>query len=296
MAAVNDIWSEWLKERRFGGAEQRAYAMRVYKKLALQIVSKAKISKSATVLDIGAGDGLVGLTALTKLGPGGKLILSDISEAALEIPKKIFKQKKTRDSRVEFLIASVENLSPLPDSSIDRVVMRSVLLYVDDKQSAFNEMFRILKHGGRAAIMEPINQRHAEFGKGLFRGYRLDREPLLSVKSIIQKIADESNRQLNQTQSTLIGYNEHDLVNLAIGAGFEDIELEYSLNRSSKSRYASWEFFFDSAPNPRAKSLREMMNSILTPEEFIKLESVLKEVIQQPAVGTTCLALLVLKK
>ena len=38
------------------------------------------------------------------------------------------------------------------------------------------------------------------------------------------------------------------------------------------------------------------MNSVLTPSEFTELENVLKEVILQPAINTTCLALLVLKR
>lgn len=295
MSINKDIWSEWLSKRRFGGDERyRAYAMSQYKKLAQKIVDKAQIFESATVLDIGAGDGLVGLTALSKLGAKGKLILSDISEAALEIPKNIFNQKKIQDSRIEFLIAGIENLSSLPDKSIDRVVMRSVLLYVEDKQSAFNEIFRVLRHGGISVIMEPINQRHAEFREGLFRGYKLDREPLLSVQSLLQKVIDESKRQANETQGSFVGYNEHDLVHLAIKAGFEEIELEYSLLRTSKVQN-TWETFFNTASNPHAKTLRELMNSILTPDEFIRLESILKKVVQQPPVWTSCNALLVLK-
>jgi len=295
MSINEDIWSEWLRKRRFGDENHRAYATSHYKKLALKIVDKAEIFKTAAVLDIGAGDGLVGLTALAKLGADGKLILSDISEAALDIPKKIFAQKKIQDPRIEFLISRAENLFSLPKSSIDRVLMRSVLLYVEDKQSAFNEIFRTLRPGGIAVIMEPINQRHLEFRNGLFRGYRLDREPLLSVQSLLQKVTDESNRQANKTQDSFIGYNEHDFVHLAINAGFEEIELEYSLLRTSKA-LNTWEFFFDTAPNPHAKTLRELMNSVLTPEEFIKLENALKKVILQPAIQTTCLALLVLKR
>jgi len=297
MQKNEDIWSEWLKRRRFSGDQvSRAFALHQYKELARKIVDKAEIFESAKVLDIGAGDGLVGLTALSKLGTKGKLILSDISEAALAIPKEIFNQKKIQDERIEFLIAGAEDLSSLQDRSIDRVVMRSVLLYVKDKQSAFNEIYRVLKPGGIASIMEPINQRHKEFREGLFHGYTLDSEPLLSVQDLLQKVIDESNRHVNQTQGSLIGYNEHDLVNLAIKAGFEEIELDYSLSRSSQVHYASWKFFFDAAPNPHAKTLRELMNSVLTPAEFTELENVLKKVIQQPGINTTCLALLVLKK
>ncbi|HEY3251401.1 MAG TPA: class I SAM-dependent methyltransferase [Ignavibacteria bacterium] len=295
--AEKDIWSEWLKHRRFGGnAEHQAQAMKQYKQWALEIVDKAEIFESATVLDIGAGDGLVGLTALEKLGEKGKLILSDISEAALAIPKEIFNKKETPDSRVEFLIAPAENLSPLKERTIDRIVMRSVLLYLEDKQPAFNEIFRVLKHGGIAVLWEPVNQRMVELRAGLFRGYRLDSEPLLSVRPLLEKVNEHSRNEVKQNQSTLTGYNEHDLVHFAIKAGFEEIELEYSLSHSAQVHYSSWEFFFDSAPNPHAKSLRELITDVLTPEEFTVAQSALKKAIEQPSVSTKAKAILILKK
>jgi ubiquinone/menaquinone biosynthesis C-methylase UbiE len=296
-AGTKDIWSEWLKYRRFGGdAAFQKKAMMQYQKWASDIIDKADIFESAIVLDIGAGDGLVGLTALPKLGAKGKLILSDISEAALSIPEEIFKGKDKHESQVEFLIAGAEDLSPLVDNSVDRVVQRSVLLYIENKQAAFNEIFRILRPGGRAVIWEPVNQRMTEYQKSLFRGYRLDSEPLLSVKSLIQKVTDEFKKQTNQTQNTLIGYNEHDLVNMSVNAGFEEIDLEYNLIRSTQAVYSSWEMFFESAPNPRAQSIKEVMTSILTKEEFETLEKAFREVIQKPSVSTKALALLILKK
>ncbi len=297
MADSQDIWSEWLKKRRFGGGDEKfqEHAMQQYKKLALKIVDKSEIFESATVLDIGAGDGLIGFTALERLGPNGKVILSDISEAALLIPKEILKQAKEPDPRIEFLIAGAENLKPLNDCSVDRIVIRAVLLYVNEKQMAFNEIFRVLKNGGIAVIMEPINQRHLEFRNELFRGYRLDREPLLSIKPMLDKVIDETNHQTNETQSTLIGYNEHDLVHMAIGAGFEQVKLEYILTRT-QMYYQSWEFFFDSAPNPQAQSLHEMMNKILNQDEFDKVVNSLKKVVSEPAVRTTCEALYILRK
>jgi ubiquinone/menaquinone biosynthesis C-methylase UbiE len=295
MEKSSDIWDEWLRHRRFGDPVHQAYAMEQYKKLASRIVEKAEIFESATVLDIGAGDGLVGITALQKLGARGKLILSDISEVALSIPKEIFNQKKTQDPRVKFLVAGAENLSSLQDSSIDRVVIRSVILYVGNKEAAFKEIFRILKQGGAAVIWEPINNRHIEFRKELFHGYRIDCEPLSKVQSLLKKVNDETNRQINTTQSSLVGYDEHTLVHMAIGAGFEEIKLEYTLIRSSQV-HKSWEFFFDSAPNPHAQTLHELMTSVLSADEFNKAVEALKEVFQRPAIRTTCEALYILKK
>jgi len=289
-----DIWSKWLKLRRFGGDDNyQRIALEEFKKLASKIVNKAEIFDTATVLDIGSGDGIVGFTALSKLGPKGKLILSDISEAALAIPFKVINEKEAKDSRVEFLVSDVQDLSKLHDSNVDRVLSRAVLLYVEDKQAAFNEIFRILRPGGVAVLMEPINQRHLEFGTGFFSGYKLDEEPLLSVRSLIQRTIDNSK---SQNQVSLVGYNEHDLVRYSINAGFEVITLEYSLFRTSKARYPSWEAFFDTAPNPLASTLRELLTKNFTLEEFEKVESALKEVIKLPTMHINCQAFLILKK
>jgi arsenite methyltransferase len=170
-----------------------------------------------------------------------------------------------------------------------------VILYIKNKQSAFNEMFRILRKGGSAVLMEPINQRAHEFRAGLFHGYRIDREPLLSVRPLLEKVTNESKRQTDQTQNTLLGYNEHDLVHMAIGAGFEEIELEYTLIHTSRAR-TTWSFFFDAAPNPHAPTLRELMAEVLTSEEFDKTVNALKKVVERPCVMTRPLALLTLKR
>ena len=288
-----DIWSEWLAHRRFDGdAANQARAMDMYKSLALKITDKAQIIETAVVLDIGAGDGLVGLTALKQLGPSGKLILSDISEAALAIPKEIFRQHETRDLRVEFLLAGAENLSALPGNSVDRVLMRSVLLYVSDKQAVFNEIYRVLKPEGIAVIMEPVNQRMVEFQKDLFRGYSLDKEPLLSVKSLLQKVVDKSK---SQNQASMTGYNEHDLVHWPAASGFKQIELDYNL-MLAPAQYGSWKFFFDAAPNPHASTLHEIMERTLNSDEFEKVEKALKKAVEEPCIMTKSLALLSLKK
>jgi len=54
--------------------------------------------------------------------------------------------------------ASADQLDAIEDASVDVVTARSVLIYLDDKQPAFTEMFRVLKPGGRISLFEPINR------------------------------------------------------------------------------------------------------------------------------------------
>ncbi|MGB3018491.1 MAG: methyltransferase domain-containing protein [Ignavibacteria bacterium] len=290
---MSDIWSDWLEKRRFGGDQSyKQMALEHVKSIALKIIDRAEISESNVVLDIGAGDGLLGLTALERLGRKGKLILSDFSEHALAIPKQIFEGSRIKDNRVSFLIDNAENLS-ISSNSIDRVLMRAVLLYIDKKQDVFNEIYRILKPGGIAVLLDPINQRNLEFGENLFRGYPLDVEPLLTVKPLLLKISKEL---YNYIPKSFCDYTEHDLAHFCIQSGFKDLRLEYYLSYNNQSRYTSSKAFFDIATNPLSPTLSEIMKKILTPEDFELTKSILEEVIQKPAIRASSEALFVLRK
>ena len=59
--------------------------------------------------------------------------------------------------RAEFVSAAAEDLSPIPDGSVDVVTTRSVLIFVQHKDAAFREFHRVLRPGGRVSIFEPIN-------------------------------------------------------------------------------------------------------------------------------------------
>ena len=53
--------------------------------------------------------------------------------------------------------AAAEDLAPIADESVDVVTTRSVVIYVTEKQRAFDEFHRVLRPGGRLSMFEPIN-------------------------------------------------------------------------------------------------------------------------------------------
>ena len=109
------------------------------------IVSKAQLSDSPTIVEIGCGTGVV-LERLQKMYPQSQLIGIDSDERLLEI------------ARVGNLDAKLVNAdassTTLPSSSVDLVVMRYLLQHITDPSQVLHEAHRILKPGGSCIIFE----------------------------------------------------------------------------------------------------------------------------------------------
>ncbi len=101
-----------------------------------------------TVLELGCGSGLF-TRALA--GRCARLIASDLSQAYLNETAV-----KTRDlTNLELLLADATAL-PLPDSSVDAVVLISALTEVPEPVKALLECRRVLRPGGRVVVSEEL--------------------------------------------------------------------------------------------------------------------------------------------
>src|ERR1700728_704085 len=170
MAKAPDRWHRWLTDVRFGGdpaVREQVLADLLYP-VRDTVLDKAKLQPGDTLLDVGAGDGLIAFGALERLGPSGRVIFSDISQDLLDHCRAAATAEGLLD-RSRFLLASADSLAGVADASVDVVTTRSVLIYVKDKAAALREFYRVLRPGGRASLFEPVNRLHVAPGR--FDGY-----------------------------------------------------------------------------------------------------------------------------
>lgn len=265
-----DCWARWLLERRFGGdiAQQRRVLDQLYP-IRDRVLAHAAIRAGDTVLDIGAGDGLIAFGALDRVGKRGTVILSDISEELLNVSRSLADQMGVRE-RCRFLLASATNLSALPDSSVDVVTTRSVLIYVEDKRAAFDEFHRVLRPGGRLSVFEPINRFGFPEPPDQLFGY-----DVTSIRRLAEKVRAVYHRAHPLESDPMMNFDERDLLGQAEAAQFGEIHLEYQVDIGPNALHLPWDAFLGTAFNPRAPTLAEAMRQSLTEAEAKEFEAYL---------------------
>lgn len=103
-------------------------------------------------LDVAGGTGDLVKGLARQVGPSGKVILSDINPAMLEVGRARLVNAGIAGN-VEFVIADAESL-PFEDDSFHCVSIAFGLRNVTDKDAALRSMFRVLKPGGKLLVLE----------------------------------------------------------------------------------------------------------------------------------------------
>src|SRR6266516_7211286 len=167
-----DRWHRWLLDVRFGGdtAYRQQDLIEFLYPIRDTVLDKAQLRPDDTLLDVGAGDGLIAFGALERLGPLGHVIFSDISQDMLDHCRRAADAEGLLD-RCHFVLASADSLTDVADASVDVLTTRSVLIYVKDKAAALRAFHRVLKPGGRVSLFEPINVLMSPADPDLFFGH-----------------------------------------------------------------------------------------------------------------------------
>jgi SAM-dependent methyltransferase len=116
---------------------------------AVWIVAQLGDLRGKRLLELGSG---AGEGAIFFALQGADVVASDLSPGMLAVVEAVAAR---HDTRVTTMQLSAEDLSPIPDASIDVVYAANLLHHVDIAR-CLDEVRRVLKPGGMAAFWDPV--------------------------------------------------------------------------------------------------------------------------------------------
>jgi len=264
MSDICKNWTQWLKKNRFAGQtpEMIEQTTKWLEAVRDVILVYAEIQPYETVLDIGTGTGLLAFKALEMQDCQGNVIFSDLFQDCLDDCKQILDQMGIHQG-YQLLKCPVEHIA-LPESSVHKAVMRSVLVHVVNKQPAINEIYRVLKPGGKLCAFEPVIRSNTRYWQILDPDY-IDR---------YEDFKKVENEIMENPMDSLCNFDEKTLkMNLEI-AGFSvpDVKLQ-EVKSSYEVKTNMVREWFVNPPSPDQPSTKQRFMRYFeekTVERFMK--------------------------
>ena len=137
---------------------------RIWKRIAVQL---SNVRKGEQVLDLAGGTGDLTTLFEQRVGIEGNIVLADINSQMLCTGRNRLIDRGLAGN-IQYTQLTAECL-PFADNSFDCVCIAFGLRNVTDKDSALRSMYRVLKPGGRAIVLEfshpidPITEKVYDF-------------------------------------------------------------------------------------------------------------------------------------
>jgi len=137
---------------------------RIWKRIAVQL---SNVRKGEQVLDLAGGTGDLTTLFEQRVGIEGNIVLADINSQMLCTGRNRLIDRGLAGN-IQYTQVNAECL-PFADNSFDCVCIAFGLRNVTDKDSALRSMYRVLKPGGRAIVLEfshpidPITEKVYDF-------------------------------------------------------------------------------------------------------------------------------------
>jgi arsenite methyltransferase len=252
-----DRWLDWLLQGRDAGhSEARKRSLAYLQPIYERVAAGGQIAAGDTVLEVGAGEGQMGLLALNAAGPTGRLVLTDHSASVVEHLANNLNPRLT--DHVSILQSSAESLVGVPDASVDVVLIRSVLIYSSNPSAAFDAFVRVLRRGGRLSLFEPLWTFFSSVAVGDFFGRDLSAVPD-EVSTVLKgyQTAPGSTAGLSVSASSFTAAAE--------SAGFGPIRcvVEADSQPLGPGDEVAVEQALHGRPNPNAPSVADLASNLL---------------------------------
>jgi ubiquinone/menaquinone biosynthesis C-methylase UbiE len=122
---------------------------RLFEPWALLLLDECNIRQNAIVLDVATGPGTVACIAAKRIGPGGRVVATDISRPMLDVAKS--KPSSPESAPITYIESPAVPLA-VESAAFDFVVCQQGLQFFPDRLAALSEMRRALRPGGQLAI------------------------------------------------------------------------------------------------------------------------------------------------
>jgi ubiquinone/menaquinone biosynthesis C-methylase UbiE len=135
-------------------AYEEVLVPRLFEPWALLLLDECNLCPNAVVLDVATGPGTVSRVAAKRIGPGGRVVATDISRPMLDVANS---KPSSPDSAPITYIESPAAPLGVESAAFDFVVCQQGLQFFTDRLAALSEMRRALKPGQLAiAAWSPI--------------------------------------------------------------------------------------------------------------------------------------------
>ena len=123
----------------------------VYRPARVRAVELLDLRPGQTVLDLGCGTGLNHPLLRRRIGPAGRIIGIDASEAMLAQARR----RSAEPGALELLHADAADLRDvIGGRTVDAVIATYALSIIEDWRSVWSQAMDLIKPGGRAAVVD----------------------------------------------------------------------------------------------------------------------------------------------
>lgn len=182
---------------------------RLWKRFALSLTG---LRPGQHALDVAGGTGDLAMGMLRQVGKSGRVVLSDVNPAMLEIGRDRLLDRGFVGN-AECIVADAERL-PFEANSFDCVTIGFGLRNVTDKAAALASMHRVLKVGGQLLVLE-FSTPVAPALKPVYDAYSFKVLPLLG-----RLVAHDADSYRYLAESIRMHPNQETLLEMLRAAGF----------------------------------------------------------------------------